>query len=95
MVLKALCSHLFSLNSKWFPEDHVEFALTFTDYVTLVSKAQQALKQLGLKKGDCVAAMVPNHPATIILTTAVTSLGGIWSSCSPDFGVQGVLDRMT
>lgn len=76
-------------------EDQVEFSITFNEFEILVSKAQQGLQAMGLKKGDAVAAMVPNHPATIILMTAVTSLGAIWSSCSPDFGVQGVLDRMS
>ncbi|OYZ17397.1 MAG: acetoacetate--CoA ligase [Bdellovibrio sp. 28-41-41] len=76
-------------------EDHVEFTITYPEFVLLVSKAQQALEKMGLKKGDRVAAMVPNHPATIVMMTAVTSLGAIWSSCSPDFGVQGVLDRMS
>lgn len=76
-------------------EDQVEFSITFKEFTALVSKTQQALQGMGLKKGDCVAAMVPNHPATIILVTAVSSLGAVWSSCSPDFGVQGVLDRMS
>jgi acetoacetyl-CoA synthetase len=76
-------------------EDQFEFSITFSEFVNLVSKAQQSLQKMGLKKGDCVAAMVPNHPATVVLMTAVTSLGAVWSSCSPDFGVQGVLDRMS
>lgn len=76
-------------------EDQVEFTITYSEYLMLVSKAQQALEKMGVKKGDRVAAMVPNHPATIVLMTAVTSLGAVWSSCSPDFGVQGVLDRMS
>tara|TARA_B110001454_G_scaffold219179_1_gene250788 strand:- start:77276 stop:79273 length:1998 start_codon:yes stop_codon:yes gene_type:complete len=76
-------------------EDQVEFSITYSEYILLVSKAQQALEKMGVKKGDRVAAMVPNHPATIVMMTAVTSLGAIWSSCSPDFGVQGVLDRMS
>jgi acetoacetyl-CoA synthetase len=54
---------------------------------------QQALKAAGIGVGDRVAAMLPNLPETIALMLAVTSLGGIWSSCSPDFGERGVLDR--
>jgi acetoacetyl-CoA synthetase len=46
-----------------------------------------------VKPGDRVAAMMPNMPETIAAMLAVTSLGAIWSSCSPDFGPQGVLDR--
>lgn len=75
-------------------EDQVRFSITFSEFLILVSKSQQAFVKMGLKKGDRVAAMVPNHPATIILMMAATSLGAIWSSGSPDFGVQGVLDRM-
>src|SRR5690606_37135523 len=47
----------------------------------------------GVKKGDRVAAMMPNMPESIASMLAATSIGAIWSSCSPDFGVQGVLDR--
>jgi len=46
-----------------------------------------------LSRGDRVAGCVPNMPETVIAMLAVTSLGAVWSSCSPDFGVQGVLDR--
>ncbi len=48
---------------------------------------------MGISKGDRVAAMMPNMPETIALMLAATSIGAIWSSCSPDFGEQGVLDR--
>jgi acyl-coenzyme A synthetase/AMP-(fatty) acid ligase len=47
----------------------------------------------GIGKGDRVAAMMPNMPETIALMLATASIGAIWSSCSPDFGEQGVLDR--
>ena len=58
-----------------------------------VSRLQQALAAMGIGEGDRVAAMMPNMPETVALMLAVTSLGAIWSSCSPDFGDQGVLDR--
>lgn len=58
-----------------------------------VSQLQQALTALGLSKGDCVAAYLPNLPETIVAMLAVTSLGAVWSSCSPDFGVSGLKDR--
>lgn len=58
-----------------------------------VSKLQQAMKASGIGVGDRVAAMMPNVPETVALMLAATSLGAIWSSCSPDFGVQGVIDR--
>ncbi len=47
----------------------------------------------GLQLGDRVAAYLPNRPETIALMLAAASIGAIWSSCSPDFGVQGVIDR--
>ena len=58
-----------------------------------VSRLQQALAAMGIGEGDRVAAMMPNMPETVALMLAATSLGAIWSSCSPDFGDQGVLDR--
>ena len=50
-------------------------------------------RALGVKQGDRVAAMMPNMPETIAAMLAAASIGAIWSSCSPDFGEQGVLDR--
>ena len=58
-----------------------------------VSKLQQAIRALGVGVGDRVAGFVPNTPHTLAAMLAVTSLGGVWSSCSPDFGFNGVVDR--
>ncbi|MBR37105.1 MAG: acetoacetate--CoA ligase, partial [Idiomarina sp.] len=58
-----------------------------------VARAAHALKTQGVSSGDRVAGMMPNCIETIVMMLATTSLGAIWSSCSPDFGVQGVLDR--
>ncbi len=74
-------------------EDKVSYRLSWDELHALVSRAQQALKAEGVGKGDRVAAMLPNLPESIALMLAVTSLGAIWSSCSPDFGERGVLDR--
>ena len=74
-------------------EDKVSYRLSWDDVHTMVSRAQQALKDAGVGKGDRVAAMLPNLPESVALMLAVTSLGAIWSSCSPDFGERGVLDR--
>lgn len=76
-------------------EDKVKISLSKKDFLDRVSKMAQALKKQGLQKGDRVCAMVANHPLTLISMLATTSLGGIWTSCSPDFGVQGVLDRFS
>ena len=74
-------------------EDKLETRLTRNQLHELVSRFQQAFIADGLQKGDRVAAMMPNMPETIAAMLAVTSLGAIWSSCSPDFGSKGVLDR--
>ena len=58
-----------------------------------VSRAAQGLRAAGVGPGDRVAGYLPNLPETVISMLAATSLGAVWSSCSPDFGVQGVLDR--
>jgi len=58
-----------------------------------VSKLQQVLIAEGVTQGDRVAGFVPNLPQTIAAMLAVTSLGAVWSSCSPDFGLNGVKDR--
>jgi len=51
------------------------------------------LRDLGVQPGDRVAAVMPNIPETVIAFLAVTSIGAIWSSCSPDFGARSVIDR--
>ncbi|WP_422025585.1 acetoacetate--CoA ligase [Pyruvatibacter mobilis] len=58
-----------------------------------VARTQQALARLGVGPGDRVAAMMPNMPETIVAMLAAAGLGAVFSSCSPDFGVKGVLDR--
>lgn len=74
-------------------EDKVHRRLTYGQLCDQVSRAQQALRAAGVGKGDRVAAYMPNMPETLILMLAAVSVGAIWSSASPDFGVQGVLDR--
>jgi acetoacetyl-CoA synthetase len=63
------------------------------ELVAKVSCAAQAMRAEGLVAGDRVAAFMPNMPETAILALAAISIGAVWSSCSPDFGVDGVLDR--
>jgi len=74
-------------------EDKVARRMSWDELRALVSRLQQWLRAQGVKPGDRVAAMMPNMPETIAAMLAVSSLGAIWSSCSPDFGPQGVLDR--
>ncbi|MGE0717800.1 MAG: acetoacetate--CoA ligase [Alphaproteobacteria bacterium] len=74
-------------------EDEVARRMSFTDLHAAVSRAAQALAAVGVGPGDRVAGYLPNMPETVIAMLAAASLGAVWSSSSPDFGVQGVLDR--
>jgi acetoacetyl-CoA synthetase len=74
-------------------EDRVKRRLTNRNLYDLVSRMAQALADAGVGKGDRVAGYLPNVPEATAAMLATASLGAIWSSCSPDFGVQGVLDR--
>ena len=67
--------------------------LSYRDLYGRVARCAEGLKKLGVKEGDRVAAMVPNIPETVVAMLATASIGALWSSCSPDFGYQGVLDR--
>lgn len=70
-----------------------ETSITRRELLEKVSCWQQAMKECGIVEGDRVAGYMPNMMETIIAALAAISLGAIWSSASPDFGVQGVLDR--
>jgi len=74
-------------------EDKIRARMSWDGLRALVSRLQGFLKARGVKPGDRVAGYVPNAPETIAAMLAATSLGAIWTSCSPDFGVRGVLDR--
>lgn len=74
-------------------EDKVERKLSWAELYGEVSRLAQALQAQGVKPGDRVAGWLPNMPETIIAMLATASVGAVWSSSSPDFGTQGVLDR--
>jgi len=74
-------------------EDKVRRRMSFAELYDAVSQLAQALHAEGVKPGDRVAGYLPNMPEAIIAMLAAVSLGATWSSCSPDFGLQGVLDR--
>ena len=76
-------------------EDQCVKALSWREIHEGVSRLQQALQAAGLQVGDRVAAVIPNCPEAVIAMLAVQSLGGVWSSCSPDFGVTGILERFS
>ena len=67
--------------------------ISFADLQGQVGRLAAALCGLGLEAGDRVAGFLPNLPEAVIATLASASLGAIWTSCSPDFGPRGVLDR--
>jgi len=74
-------------------EKGVERTLTFAQLYEQVAGWQKQFRDWGVHKGDRVAAYMPNMPETIIACLAATSLGAVWASASPDFGVQGLIDR--
>ena len=74
-------------------EDQVRRELSHAELTKTVSRLAQAMAAGGIGPGDRVAAFLPNLPETMMAMLAAASLGAIWSSCSPDFGVPGVLDR--
>ncbi len=68
-------------------------ALSYAELYDAVARAAAALRADGVSAGDRVAGFMPNVPETVIMMLAAASIGAVWSSCSPDFGVNGVLDR--
>lgn len=67
--------------------------ITYNELYLKVAKLANSLKKLGTKPGDRVAAILPNSHDAVIAMLATTSIGAIWSSCSPDFGIASVTDR--
>jgi acetoacetyl-CoA synthetase len=74
-------------------EDKLRLEMSWADLKTKVAGIAGYLRSIGTKPGDRVCAVVPNHPDTIAAFLAVNAIGAIWSSCSPDFGERGILDR--
>lgn len=74
-------------------EKNPVYRLSYKKLYELVKNCAVSLETLGVKKGDRIAGLVNNYPETVIAMLAATWLGAIWSSTSPDFGLQGVIDR--
>ncbi len=74
-------------------ESGVAQALTFAELARQVAAAAGGLRALGVRRGDRVAAYLPNIPQTLVAFLATAALGAVWSSCSPDFGIRAVVDR--
>ncbi len=67
--------------------------MTYVELYAQVACLAKSLRELGVKAGDRVVGFMPNMAEAVIAMLATTSIGAIWSSCSPDFGIKGVLDR--
>lgn len=67
--------------------------ITYAELYREVASVANGLKDAGVKAGDRVAGFLPNMPQAVVAMLAATSMGAMWSSCSPDFGIKGVLDR--
>tara|TARA_B100000614_G_scaffold105328_1_gene94882 strand:+ start:7 stop:1671 length:1665 start_codon:yes stop_codon:yes gene_type:complete len=80
---------------EFFCENKINGKITYKQLNREVKKIFFYLKELGVNKGDVVAGFMPNIPETIIAMLACASIGAIWTSCSPDFGINGVLDRFS
>ena len=78
---------------EYYCEDQNPKKITYNELYKMVAQVSFTFKKKGLKKGDRVCAVMPNMPETIICMLAATSMGLIWSSCSPDFGAKGILER--
>ncbi len=74
-------------------EEQESTSITYAQLYDEVVRFAKSLKEAGVQVGDRVVGFMPNMPETIIAMLAATSLGATWSSCSPDFGIKGVLDR--
>ena len=66
---------------------------TYAELYDEVARVAASLKSAGIAPGDRVVGFIPNMPQAVVAMLAATSLGAVWSSCSPDFGIKGVLDR--
>ncbi|MBE9483232.1 MAG: acetoacetate--CoA ligase [Bacteroidetes bacterium] len=76
-------------------EAEFERRISYVELYNQVHRVAEGLKKLGIRKGDRVAGFIPNMPEAIIAMLAAASIGAVWSSSSPDFGIKGVLDRFS
>ncbi len=93
----------FAENLLRYRDDHVALSfkgegqptvsMTYGELYNLVARLATSLRDLGIQPGDRVAGFMPNMAETVVAMLAAASVGAIWSSCSPDFGIKGVLDR--
>ena len=84
-----------TIHRQWFSAARTRFGyeVSWRELGDKVSRLHQAFRDFGIKPGDRVCAVMPNMPETIMAFAGANSLGAVWSSCSPDFGERGILDR--
>ena len=76
-------------------ENKYKTVLSWKDLNLNIAEVSNWMKLNGVKKGDCAAAYLPNIPETVVAYLSTAAIGAIWSSCSPDFGTKGVIDRFS
>ena len=74
-------------------EDKADRIISYAELNQEVNRLARAYRALGIEPGDRIVAYMPNIPETVICMLAAASCGAVWSSCSPDFGARGVIDR--
>ncbi len=74
-------------------ETRPTLSITYSELYRQVARLAKSLRKMGIQTGDRIAGFMPNMIETVVAMLAATSIGAIWSSCSPDFGIKGVLDR--
>jgi len=94
------CENLLSKNTKekaitFISENGYREIRNWNELNKNVKNISNNLKKLNIKPKDRIAAYMPNIPETVICMLACTSIGAIWSSCSPEFGEKGILDRFS
>ena len=78
---------------EFYCEDKLSKKISYKELNHLVSKVSNSFLELGIKPGDRIAAVMPNIPETIVCMLACVAIGAVWSSCSPDFGSDAILNR--
>ena len=68
--------------------------MSYKELYESVSQLSSFLRKSGIKKGDVIAAVMTNRPETVVAMLAASSIGAVWTSCSPDFGIEGIIDRI-
>ena len=92
-LLKHSNTNNFNIAITFWCEDIIRRKISHSSLYIQVSRIARYLKKIGIEKGDCIIGFLPNIPESIISMLAASSLGIIWASCSPDFGVTGALYR--